>query len=33
MPFDNLADSVEKCNDVLDEMELDDVVQGARILL
>ena len=33
MPFDNLADSAEKCGDVLGEMELDDVVQGVRILI
>ena len=33
VPFDNLADSAEKCSDVLGEMELDDVVQGVRILI
>lgn len=33
VPFDNLADSVEKCGDILGEMELDDVIQGERILI
>lgn len=33
VPFDNLADSAEKCGDVLGEMELNDVVQGTRIPL
>ena len=28
VPFDNLADSAEKCSDVLGEMELDDVIRG-----
>lgn len=32
MPFDNLADSTEKCDDVLSEMELDDVVQGLKFV-
>jgi hypothetical protein len=32
VPFDNLADSAEKCGDVLGEMELEDVVQGVRAI-
>ena len=28
MPLNDLADVAEKCGDVLNEMELDDVVQG-----
>ena len=32
VPFDNLADSAEKCGDVLAEREMDDVIQGVRIV-
>ncbi len=32
VPFDNLADSAEKCGDVQGEMELEDVVQGVRAI-
>ena len=28
MPFDNLADSADKCSNVFNEMELDDVIHG-----
>ena len=28
VPFDNLADTAEKCSDIFNEMELQDVVQG-----